>query len=666
MDSEGNHEPMMYYDRSLPSPSDLLQSLCPEGRFSAVVSWIQGARGVEVNARLETRKSRGDLRLGAVQIYVGRNAVLTIVAREGGQVSFSCHREFSTQAFKALPPRCDLDEVPIVAIINHLEQVADRPPKDDEGAVHAAFMCRYGLNALRGDASMAIDSEVQLGFDAEGEQTGSSLRSQFEGRVADRYGIKGGIPRKLDALAVNSSGELMVIEIKGPRGDLNQAVIQSVVHLDRFEMLMEQGEESRDPINLMIAQKQKMGLLPHDYVGVSSDRITPVIAMPDTKDGWVERWLRATHQARGQVGVQLKGMQLWRLDEAGVIQEIYVVEEPARRSWIDFVQEQQIQWKTSSLEPDEARRAGRHISYRGGQKVSSRQTYDRFIPAEYSTCNLLPAIREDALRLFADNKIKWWGSLKRPDGTEGPTNHLRSSQVHCVNTLMSLHQTGTLLRAVQQLVPEAARLIDLESNQPIAFEWIGASNYLGERGNRRGQYRTSIDAFIVAELTDGSRTGLFLEWKLTETYDPEKDLRYSARGTDRSEIYRPCYERAAGAFSEQPAIESFHFDPHDQLFRQALLANEVRIAGEFGVDRMMLIDCVPPQNDALRSAVPMGLSHLGSSIGEVWGRLLQGPLLGFAVSDPLAWMSLSPELDSRYGSLYGVTPPVRTFPADED
>ncbi len=82
------------------------------------------------------------------------------------------------------------------------------------------------------------------------------------------------------------------------------------------------------------------------------------------------------------------------------------------------------------------------------------------------------------------------------------------------------------------------------------------------------------------------------------------------------------------------------------------------MAGEFGVDTMILVDCVPIQNAPLRTAVPAGLSHLGSTIDAVWGALLPEGPLRFMVFDPLKWMTLSPVLNDRYGALYGATPPI--------
>src|SRR4051794_22280449 len=61
----------------------------------------------------------------------------------------------------------------------------------------------------------------------------------------------------------------------------------------------------------------------------------------------------------------------------------------------------------------------------------SGPTYDVCLPVELSAFNLLPDARVLALARFEALGIRWH------DGTSaGPSNHLRSSQVQCVNALM--------------------------------------------------------------------------------------------------------------------------------------------------------------------------------------------------------------------------------------
>ena len=53
-----------------------------------------------------------------------------------------------------------------------------------------------------------------------------------------------------------------------------------------------------------------------------------------------------------------------------------------------------------------------------------------FVLAE-GTVNLRAAIRDDAVAYFANHAIQWWGG-------NGPSGHLLSSQIACVNHLFGL------------------------------------------------------------------------------------------------------------------------------------------------------------------------------------------------------------------------------------
>ncbi len=56
------------------------------------------------------------------------------------------------------------------------------------------------------------------------------------------------------------------------------------------------------------------------------------------------------------------------------------------------------------------------------------------------------------------------------------------------------------------------------------------------KGRLRGQNRTSIDAYLIAEI-DGKITQLLVEWKFTETYNSES-YTYKFEGTKGIERLR--------------------------------------------------------------------------------------------------------------------------------
>ena len=649
---------MMYYDRSLPKDSALLEALVPGGALAPLVSWLDSPVGQRANARIELRTNRGNHKHGALQVYIGRNAVLTIVTDQKNYLSFGCHAHLQTDPFRNLPETTPITNAPCADIIGHLEILAPQAKADDEGAVHAGFMRHYGDGYNAKKPIVAVDSEVQIGFESDGNRSGTEIRNTLEATLKQRYQIKGSVPRKLDVLGLDAHGQIHVVELKGAGGDLGQAVVQAAVHVIRFEQLLSASPINGSNISALIRQKQAMGVLPKDLPSITTQTVQPVVAMPDNPDGWRARWLRQSRAARGQLGHDAVGMQFWLLNPEGEIIDTHTIDAAVPQSWDHYVQAQQVAWKQSAHNAPEARQNG----YFRAADIGRGAGQDYCLPRDLADYNLLPKIREQALTLFETHRINWWSGVKDANGRDGPTNHVRSSQIHCVNTLLSLHHAGTLLTAVQDLVPDAVKLINVESDQPIGFEWNGADNPLGERGAQRGKYSTSIDAFLVVEDRDGTRTGLFLEWKLTESYDPDKCLRYSSNQTDRSKIYAPAYAeaKADGVFGVHPSIELFHYDPHDQLFRQALLANKVRRAANFRVQSMCLVDCVPQQNAPLRTAVPQGLRAYGDTIDTVWQTLLPTDQLKFMVIDPLKWMHLAPDLNARYGALYQATPPILT------
>src|SRR3954463_7785077 len=68
--------------------------------------------------------------------------------------------------------------------------------------------------------------------------------------------------------------------------------------------------------------------------------------------------------------------------------------------------------------------------YVGKDGEAGSTLYDFCLPPAYATLSLLPEVREAALALFAELEIPWHAGV-----AAGPSNHLLSSQVQCVNAL---------------------------------------------------------------------------------------------------------------------------------------------------------------------------------------------------------------------------------------
>ena len=125
------------------------------------------------------------------------------------------------------------------------------------------------------------------------------------------------------------------------------------------------------------------------------------------------------------------------------------------------------------------------------------------------------------------------------------------------------------------------------------------------------------------ERHDGKRQVVLIEWKYTESYSPIP-LAISKTGTSRVDIYRPLFEAADCPIKRDllPKFEELFFEPFYQLMRQQLLANEMENAKELGADIVSLMHISPTHNIDFRRITSPGLSDLGISAIDVWGKLV--------------------------------------------
>jgi hypothetical protein len=320
----------------------------------------------------------------------------------------------------------------------------------------------------------------------------------------------------------------------------------------------------------------------------------------------------------------------------------------AHSPWYSRCRRAQERWKaTTPLLVDDARFPG-HTWVEGRGGPIEVGPFPVCLPTRFADHNLLPSVRQEAIDRFAGGKVAWHHGTPGPAGVAWPSSHLLDSQVQCVNVLLSLPRPA-LLGLVRAVEPAATGLADVEGDSPVAFEWCGLIDHLGERRGRpvtRGRYCTSADALMIAVRADGGRTGVIVEWKFTESYD--RPIAFiGAGGTDRREVYRARYE--AAPFLHHPPIEVFFHEPHYQLLRLVLLAHAMVAAGEHGIDRAVVVHAVPAGNDTLLRTVPEGLASFGATVPEVWTALVGGGPVGWASVDTARWIAASPEAFSRYG-----------------
>lgn len=249
------------------------------------------------------------------------------------------------------------------------------------------------------------------------------------------------------------------------------------------------------------------------------------------------------------------------------------------------------------------------------------------LPQGLSVENLFPPIRKAAIDYFSNHRIHWHQGIM-----EMPSNHLCDSMVCGVNFLFPFgEQPKALANLLAPYYPGLARMLPIEDGRYVAFEWIGAENYLAEHGSKdgnrsRGANFTSADAAVLFERKDGLKQIVLIEWKYTESYSPTS-LRVSKSGTDRTQIYLPLYEKADCIVDQNkvPNFPDLFYEPFYQFFRQQLLAQEMEKARELGAEKVSLLHVAPENNLDFKRVTSPALLPLGSKATEVWHSLLRQP-----------------------------------------
>lgn len=313
-------------------------------------------------------------------------------------------------------------------------------------------------------------------------------------------------------------------------------------------------------------------------------------------------------------------------------------------------QVEQAAWKqrTNTL-TDEAREPAPY--FRDGVAKGS---YAYCLPRTFAACNLLPDLRADALTLFAAESIRWHAELDN-----GPTNHLLSSQIQCVNALMLMaSDPARIVRAFAGIL-DLAEPLPVEADRYLAFEYIGAADHLGEAKpgvpRSRGEYCTSADAAIRYRRTDGVIEIALIEWKFTEHYTA-KSLSKS-RGTDRFERYRALAHDPEGSLTfDVVPYEDLFVEPFYQLMRQQLLASAMESAGELGAEVVRVVHVAPKANLAYQASL-LRPSHeaAGASVYDVWRRVVRKQDRFVTVDSEIFCdpRITSAEYADRYGLLLG-------------
>ena len=297
-------------------------------------------------------------------------------------------------------------------------------------------------------------------------------------------------------------------------------------------------------------------------------------------------------------------------------------------------------WKCSTPTLSAAARVP--APYIGKDGTAGPRLYEFCLPAESAALSLLPEVREPALALFAELGIPWHAGV---DG--GPSNHLLSSQLQCVNALgQMVSDPSRIVRAFGDLLG-IAEVLPIEPGRYLTFEYIGPTDFFSEapHGQRiRGAHCTSVDAAFLHRTKDDLVELVLVEWKYTESYR----RRAPAPGRDAVRFHRygvAVADPAGPVRGDVLSFEDLLDEPFYQLVRQQLLAHALETAGAEGASRVRVLHVLPRGNDAYQQSLARPEHRrLGGTVSQVWQQLLRNRDRFVSLDSALF---LDPEITSR-------------------
>lgn len=305
-----------------------------------------------------------------------------------------------------------------------------------------------------------------------------------------------------------------------------------------------------------------------------------------------------------------------------------------------------VAWKTTtSAIPDEARAPAPYV---GKDGQASGPPLPFCLPTEHAHLSLLPEVRHGALALFDELQIPWHAGTPR-----GPSNHLLSSQVQCVNALGQMVGDPERVQRAFNPVLDTAEVLEVEPGRFLTFEYIGPHDYFGENARglrRRGAHATSVDAAFLHRTSAGTTELVLVEWKYTESYRPRGPQ--PRQDAERRRRYGAAWLDPDGPFADPVDLDVVLQEPLYQLVRQQLLAHTLEQDHVLGADVVRVVHVLPPHNEAYQESLHGAQRELGATVSEAWQSLLRRPDR-FTPLDPVLFADpqiKSAEYTARYGS----------------
>jgi hypothetical protein len=222
--------------------------------------------------------------------------------------------------------------------------------------------------------------------------------------------------------------------------------------------------------------------------------------------------------------------------------------------------------------------------------------------------NLFSPILDDAIKYFEENKIAWWRGDTDEDGKLGPTGHMLSSQISCLNHLYYLrHDKDAVIQLLSSFSGDFDDVLEIETDKKpygyIQFEAVSTGNNLNEGIPTRGTNCTSVDALIYAKHKNGEKWIIPIEWKYTEEYNSE-DKSSGKSGAIRLERYIALINKSRQVNPEY--WQWCFYEPFYQLMRQTLWTEQMiqkKADEKIKADNYMHLHIIPNENKDLLNRI---------------------------------------------------------------
>lgn len=652
------------YDRRV--SDQFLQHFTPDGLLSSLPEYAKcGLFPIDL-------RFRRDAKSGAehASLYIGLTSVLDVHHARSGRLRLKVHptHQKNGKFDAAWAKPMTLEELAAVwpAVELYLDRIIPIAAKSHggkEGAVQAA------VASYRTGERVILDREVTPSFrdTATKVEFMNACQQPILAALENAHLGFGAVPTKLgnecDALAVDSAGRTLAVEIKPIGvGSIAWVAAQATMYARILQRWVDaeapEGHRPADVLAEMLAQRQAVRLAPAAEVRLDDEgRVVPVVALQRGASAEMIRRMCAVRDALAKVDLGVGEVEIYEVNLLGEwvrLDESRLADGRPRGSR-NYARESNLRgqrWKQASEAlPAEAKAPG-EVRARGGALVE----VDYALPRAYAAHNLLPEVREPALALFEEHQIAWHQSING-----GPTNHLRSSQVQCVNALGQMMADPERIKRAFGGQLDIASIRDFgqidpeESGRFLTFEFVGRGDYFGE-GITRGSQSTSVDAAFAYLDSEGRDALALVEWKFTETY-PSADRYGEAKAATRLSRYEQALRHIESPIDVDgiELTDLFH-EPIYQLVRQQLLASELERDAEVKAERVTVVHVLSPDNDAYqRSYVAPALRGRGATASEVWASLLRTPDR-FSSLDPKVFLEpavTSDEYVLRYGASDG-------------